>query len=238
MSPFVRVIKLGGSLLDCPDVGKRFHNWLAGESAAVNLLVVGGGEIVEAVRQLDNIHRFPPAWSHSICIDLMQVTAKIAQQLLNCSLLATPEQLKHWLQPVSQLPLTSSCLPEAGNPSTIAAVVSPTAYFEHLQGLPEDWTVTSDSIAAQLARHLAADELCLLKSTSGDIDVVACGIIGTEPSEDNKIEQVISLPRDAAILKVWAAAGWVDASFPIIASKVARIRWINLRKVGQRERRY
>ena len=48
--PLLRVIKLGGSLLTLPDLRTRFEEWLKAQPLALNLLICGGGELVEAVR--------------------------------------------------------------------------------------------------------------------------------------------------------------------------------------------
>ncbi len=47
----LRVIKLGGSLLTLPDWHERFLHWLAKEPPATNLLVIGGGELVDCLRR-------------------------------------------------------------------------------------------------------------------------------------------------------------------------------------------
>jgi hypothetical protein len=53
-----RVVKLGGSLLDLPHLAPRLQSWLGGEPDKLTLLLVGGGEFVEAMRQLDQVHAF------------------------------------------------------------------------------------------------------------------------------------------------------------------------------------
>lgn len=76
----------------------------------------------------------------------------------------------------------------------------------HLPGerLPWGWHVTSDSIAARLAAVLEADRLTLLKS---------------------------SPPPGSGTHDGWrraAAAGWVDAFFPLAAAEVKSVCWANL----------
>ena len=53
MSAGPRVIKLGGSLLEWPGMPVAFRRWLARQAPAASVLIAGGGQIVEALRQLD-----------------------------------------------------------------------------------------------------------------------------------------------------------------------------------------
>ena len=46
----IRVVKVGGSLLDLPQLPQKLRMWLAAQSPAHNVLVVGGGPLVEQVR--------------------------------------------------------------------------------------------------------------------------------------------------------------------------------------------
>ena len=55
-SPRVHVVKLGGSLLDWPEWVGQFRRWLAAQPQAGNLLVVGGGAIVERLRTPNQAH--------------------------------------------------------------------------------------------------------------------------------------------------------------------------------------
>ena len=77
----LRIIKLGGSLLSLSDLRPRFHAWLQTETPARNLVVVGGGRAVEAIRELDAIHHFPAKLTHWMCVDLMSITAALAKSI-------------------------------------------------------------------------------------------------------------------------------------------------------------
>jgi len=151
-----RVVKLGGSLLELPDLDARTHRWLAEHPARVNLFVVGGGAIVQSVRNLDQIHALDSNFAHWTCIDLMNATARIAAQLFtDFQQLVTPNQLAYFLK-------TGSAKPRD-------AIVHVRAFYHpgrtDLQ-LPESWDTTSDSLAALLATDVHADELVLLKSVT------------------------------------------------------------------------
>ena len=162
-SPAIRVIKVGGSLLDMPDLAKQLRDWLANQSLAHNVLVVGGGSLVEQVRRWHR--RQPPAetemldevTAHWICIDLMSVTARLLHAWLpDLKFTAEMRLLKRRLQETGETLFDLAKWlrsEEATLPGT---------------RLPCQWEVTCDSIAARLAVVLAADELVLLKSSWPD----------------------------------------------------------------------
>lgn len=68
--------------------------------------------------------------------------------------------------------------------------------------LPHNWTVTTDSIAARVAQVLGADELVLLKSTE-------------RPPADSELSS--------------GEKPYVDQYFPLLAHKIAKVRFVNLR---------
>ena len=72
------------------------------------------------------------------------------------------------------------------------------------ESLPEDWSATSDSIAARVATVLSAEELVLLKSA----------------------------PPPADDVQSAAKAGYVDEHFPRAAAALAAIRFVDLREEG------
>lgn len=149
-----RVLKLGGSLLDIPDLDHRLQRWLRQDPAQVNLIVVGGGEIVEAVRAMDRIHALDHAFVHWLCVDLLSHTMHLAIRVLTgVEAIRSETQLQEIIE----------CLP---TPPVTACVDVRTFYRRGLSnfGLPENWNTTSDSIAAALALLVDADELVLLKS--------------------------------------------------------------------------
>ena len=69
-----RVIKLGGSLLESESIAERFANWLALQPPAQNITIVGGGEIIDAMRRLDQRFSLDQAWTHWHCVDLLRTT--------------------------------------------------------------------------------------------------------------------------------------------------------------------
>ncbi len=154
-----RVIKLGGSLLTLPGLKETFGNWLSRQQPAQNLAIVGGGDLVEAVRTLDSIHHLPSHQTHWVSIDLMHTTCQLAGAILgNSAQIDRPSALEQWL-------LGSDPSPQP-NP---VALVSPLAYRSSIaeSGFPESWDATSDSISAWFASKIGASELIVLKSGRG-----------------------------------------------------------------------
>lgn len=149
----IRVVKVGGSLLDLPDLPQRLRKWLAAQTRAHNVLVAGGGPLVEQVRTWHADCAIDETAAHWMCVDLLTITAHL---------------LHAWLP---EFPLVEDdallCQRVGENGVTI---FGPAPWMRHsepgLPGrwLPTHWETTSDSIAGRLAVALRADELVLLKS--------------------------------------------------------------------------
>src|SRR5688572_1338064 len=80
--PPMRVIKLGGSLLDFAGLLPALRAWLAAQTPATNLMTVGGGKLAEAVRGADRLHGLDRSAAHWLAIRAMGVTARLVQDLL------------------------------------------------------------------------------------------------------------------------------------------------------------
>jgi 5-(aminomethyl)-3-furanmethanol phosphate kinase len=147
----VRVVKLGGSLLEWPALARQLRAWLAAQPPASNVLVVGGGAMVEALRAWDRAHHLPDAAAHWLAVRAMRLSAAVVSQLL-------PEAQQ----------LDSLCEWSAAPSGALVILDTERFLREDSKGpdpLPETWDVTSDSIAARVATVLAASELALLKSS-------------------------------------------------------------------------
>jgi aspartokinase-like uncharacterized kinase len=164
----VCVAKIGGSLLSKADLAVQLRKWLDAELAAHPdthyVLIVGGGPLVDAIREIDRASPLGDANSHWICIELMSVTTRILAALL-------PELTV--IHQISQLAERTTC-PGATLlcPADFLRDIEPTCAGTRL---PADWSVTSDAIAARLAILLAADELVFLKSIAPPVPVTDAG---------------------------------------------------------------
>ena len=149
----IRVVKVGGSLLDLVDLADRLKRWMAVQTAAHHVLVVGGGALVDQVRKWNTNIAIDNVAAHWMCIDLMTVTAHLLHSWLPEAALVEDDRLL--LQRVGFRDCT---------------IFGPSQWMRNsepgLPGtkLPAGWEVTSDSIAARLAIGLNADELVLMKS--------------------------------------------------------------------------
>ena len=183
----MRVIKLGGSLLDFDGWEKALLTWLAGQPTATSILIVGGGRKADAVRAAQGLDSVAAHWA---AIRAMAENADSVLKRLGATrvrALTAIERLK----------------------DGSLAVLDPFAFLNRCQddprprvGLPQDWSVTSDSIAAWVATAVGADELVLLKSC---------------------------LPVQSTTRRQAALDGYIDAYFPQAAAGIECVRCVNLR---------
>jgi aspartokinase-like uncharacterized kinase len=151
MSAPLRIVKVGGSLLELPDLAERLRRWLGKQPLATNVLLAGGGALADEVRRWDEQFQLGQAKSHWLCIDLLDATAGLLSALL-------PEA-----RPCRDY--------QAMCDAHRTFIFAPARFLRdqeaHLAGvpLPQSWDVTADSIAARLAEVLDAGELALLKSS-------------------------------------------------------------------------
>jgi 5-(aminomethyl)-3-furanmethanol phosphate kinase len=156
MSARLRIVKVGGSLLELSDLAERLRRWLSEQPPATNVLLAGGGTLAEEVRRWDERFQLGQETSHWLCVDLLDVTAQLLKALL-------PNAHLCWNY-------TTLCdAIRAGDRTTIVFV--PAGFLRAVEAqlaglpLPQSWDVTSDSIAARLAEITGAGELVLLKSS-------------------------------------------------------------------------
>ncbi len=141
-------MKLGGSLLDLPDLAARLEDWLTNQPPMLNLCIAGGGEPVQEIK--DRSGSVDSSNSHWECIRLMDRHSLSLSQISRAwSFLDSPDSL--------------SSLPHSP-PATVYFLGIESWLRETMTCLPESWDVTSDSIAVVLARFFGASELTLLKS--------------------------------------------------------------------------
>ena len=146
------VVKLGGSLLSCSETPARLDRFLADgfENVQVNL-IVGGGKIIDALRELDAVHSCCPVAMHWRCIGVLRLTLEIAAE---------------WLPLATQI-LTAQDF-EAHRHCRSAGIylIAVDSFYsvDDRHALPQDWSTTSDSIAALLARKLGLRRVVLIKS--------------------------------------------------------------------------
>lgn len=190
MTASVRVIKVGGSLLDWPALATSFGRWLSLEPEAANVVVVGGGRAVDEVRAVDRARPLGDEAAHWAAIRAMSVTAtqycQALRDLYDGSLVRGLDELR-----------TS----DSAGVQVLDVERFLRADAQTDDALPCSWDVTSDSIAARVARRIDAAELVLLKS---------------------------ALPAAPESREALAHCGYVDQYFPQAAERL-KVRCVNLR---------
>jgi aspartokinase-like uncharacterized kinase len=150
------VVKVGGSLLDWPELPRRLAAFLGGRRARLpserTMLIAGGGRAADLVRTLDRIHQLGDERAHQLALHALELTANILAQLVSGSTV------------IDRL----GALDDAWNAGSIPILAPRSSIIELARTaptiLPATWNVTSDSIAAWIADALRADTLVLLKS--------------------------------------------------------------------------
>jgi aspartokinase-like uncharacterized kinase len=176
----VRVIKVGGSLFDWPELPSALSEWLAQQSPGTNYLLAGGGPWVEELRRAAATFDLSEEFCHRTALQLMRTSAAVLREVLRSA---------------GMDKASSFILLDAETQLGIAKTLKRVP-------LPASWDVTSDSIAAHLAKGLQATELVLLKSAQ--------------------------LTSDHS-LSAAAQNAWVDGYFPQAAAGLPTIRFVNLR---------
>ncbi len=147
----ITLFKLGGSLLEMPDLAARLEGVLRQRAPTVPLIVVGGGAAADLVRRWDEIHDLTSDQSHWLAVTSLKLNDALVRELLpQCESVATMEELAK-VRNSGRLPLLD----------TEAFLRADEASGD---ALPHNWNVTSDSIAARAAICFQADELVLIKS--------------------------------------------------------------------------
>ena len=174
--PSIFVVKFGGSLIDCGNVRDwiaRLACWSREKSVIV---VPGGGEFANAVRRVQVHCGFDDRFAHELALQSMHQLGEVISELSEETLgFADLEQLQR----------------EAKNIGWRLWV--PTCEEYRMTAMPEDWSVTSDSIALWLAGSLNASELRLLK--------------------------VVKPPN--ADPSTWSRVGYVDEYFSVLLNRVS-----------------
>ena len=189
----IHVIKLGGSLLDLPDLPERFEAIASKWRGRYLLLVVGGGRAADLVRACDDLFGIEETQGHWLAIRAMQLNTHVAASIF-----------PGWRGRI----VTDVAGCARAWRSGEVALVDPLIWLEReeVRGIttPHCWTFTSDSIAAHIAARLRAEYLTLLKSTlpTGPLDIdraTACGLVDPEfatASRDLGSMEVINLRAD------------------------------------------
>lgn len=219
------VYKVGGSLLDLPELPRRIAAVLSQRPGTRPLLIVGGGAAADVVRQWDAIHALGEERAHWLALLSMMLGERLLAALLRDSqIVATRAEAEHtWKSGCVPILCAHEFLrteePASGDP------------------LPHTWSVTSDSIAAWITHHWPCDELVLLKS----VDLPQADRLKIAPANENLTENAYTQAIAGRALatngsdvaegnaRVSSSGNGVDSEFAALAKRLVTVRWANLR---------
>ncbi len=147
------VVKVGGSLFDLPDLGRRLRTWLDRYRMPNTMLVPGGGPTADVIRELDARHTLGQDAAHWLALRALSLNAAVLQALLPGSEVIADWREARRLTGQGVLPILDAlqfAQEDEGQPGS----------------LPHTWDATSDSLAARVAIVAQARELILLKSVT------------------------------------------------------------------------
>ena len=183
------VYKIGGSLLDLPELPAVIRDVLAQRAQTAALLVVGGGAAADLVRGWDRFHSLGEEASHELALAAMDLNAALLSRLV--------PGLRE-VRSVHQVRAAAS--------DNVAGLLCADCFIKSAQAqghapLEHSWRITSDSIAAWTARIVAPAELVLLKSVP-----LPGGLSLPDAARDRLVDE--AFPEIAADLP---SIGWVNA---------------------------
>ncbi len=183
------VVKLGGSLGDWD----RLPEWLETLAESGVVLVPGGGPFADQVRSAQARWGFGDRTAHAMAILAMRQYGLMLAAL--CPGFATATHIGE-LAAVFAGSRSAIWLPD---PEAIPA-----------REVPASWEITSDSLAAWLARNLGANHLLLVKSAA--------------------------IPPGELTIARLVEEAWVDAAFPALIAGAKFTAWVCRREDHARSR--
>jgi len=152
----IRVVKIGGSLLDFDGLADSWNRWFASQQEMATVIIAGGGSLADLVRRWDEQYQLSEETAHWMCVKAMSLTAALVHHQL-----AGTQMVDEWQDLTEQLGTADVKEPLVFSVESFLRLVEPV-----LAGcpLPHSWEATSDSIAARVAEVLSAEELVLCKS--------------------------------------------------------------------------
>ncbi len=197
------VVKLGGSLAGYACL-QQWLDVLACHGSGNLVLVPGGGRFAEQVREAQRRWRFSDAIAHRMAL--------LAMEQFGWMLLGLRADL---------VPAASEADLHAALNRAQVPVWLPTEMVLAAGDVPQDWSISADSLAAWLAGRLEADDLVLVKAATVDVGTVSCealqaqGIVDPALSEFTRGEKFrtwISHREDSELFRLALYGGVVAGS--------------------------
>ena len=154
------VYKLGGSLLDLPDLGGRLKSLWSSRPEERRLLIVGGGRFADVIREWDDRFRLGDEDAHELAVMSLALSESLIDRMIPRLVNVTDFQDALGLSAGETGLVSLADLLELGD--------------EAGEFIPRNWEFTTDAISAWVASMVEAVELVLLKSTDcGESPTVA-----------------------------------------------------------------
>ena len=147
---FDAVIKVGGSVVTGAALREIAPHWAILARSHRLLFLTGGGVFADQVRLVDRHFQLADSAAHWMAIAAMDQCGYLLADCLPGARAVPDVQ-------------AAASVVDAGH----AAVLIPSTLFREYDPLPHCWQVTSDSLAAWLARLVGAPLLALLKDVAG-----------------------------------------------------------------------
>lgn len=145
------VVKIGGGLTAIPGALEAVCRVVTWAGLQRPLLVVpGGGPFADAVRDFDRQVGLSAASAHAMAILAMDQYAYVLAERIGSATV------------VDDADVAAQALRTPG-----VAILAPSRWLRTMTTVPHSWDVTSDSIAALVARALDVERLVLVKPASG-----------------------------------------------------------------------
>jgi 5-(aminomethyl)-3-furanmethanol phosphate kinase len=189
------VVKVGGSLFDWPELPRRMTAYIDARRAAEReermVLIAGGGPAADLVRVLDQTHGFGDEIAHRLALHALDFTTILLAAFVPGTIAVERVDALRAIWASGSIPVLA--------PRSVLSEIARSGQ----DSLPASWDVTSDTIAARIALHLAADRLILLKSAPLPA--------GTDRQEAARL-------------------GLVDPMLPVVARALPHVEYMNLRE--------
>jgi aspartokinase-like uncharacterized kinase len=201
----VTVVKLGGSLASSP----HLRGWLdaVGRGAGRVVVVPGGGPFADAVRTAQGPIGFGDNAAHHMAL--------LAMEQFGIALASLDARLER----ADSHTTISSVLGDRK-----VAIWSPTREVLAARDIPHAWEVTSDSLAAWLARKMRAPRLLLVKSVAPSADACLADDLAARGVVDPAFPRFLALCRETetsiAAADMHEAAGAAFARDASVGSRI------------------
>lgn len=160
----IRIIKIGGSLLLRPSLLADLLAWRRRfeREGDTTIAIVGGGQMIEAVRTWDRLRPGPPAKVHWRCVEMLSYSYDCLREAIQADSswnrwrsIETASQWHGWLSSLRGLASSDRACRPGFVLLNIPSFYNSDSSNASSVRLPEDWRTTTDAIAMWLTHQLS-----------------------------------------------------------------------------------